>query len=138
MLAVMKKILYAIFKAYNVAKGRRYLTIKEINASTNEIYHFHLENGGIISLHCVETIFEMVYYSSWIRNELYRVYEVSGTCNEYVPELIANMLKEAFYTPNLLPVFVSAADQKKAAIQAYVSMIAKDLRDQHSSGLDKR
>lgn len=138
MLAVMKKILYALFKAYNVIKGRRYLTIKEINASTDEIYHFHLENGGIISLHCVETIFEMVYYSTWIRNELYRIYEVSGTCNEKVPELIRNTLEDTFYTPNLLPAIVSTAEQKKAAIQAYVSMIAKDLRDQHSSDLDKR
>ena len=128
--SVFKMVLASIARINNLLKGRRYLKIININDDPHEVYHFILHNGGKVSLYCTETVYEMVFDSAWVKNVKHRAYSVKGVCDECVPQELAARLTQGFYIGQLLPSYASSVDQKKAASQAFIAMIADQIKSQ--------
>lgn len=120
----------SLARSWNLLKGRRYLRIVRVNDDKEEVYRFILRNGGQIRLYCTETIYEMVFDSVWVKNDKHRAYFVHGVCDEEVPLELADRLKKGFYVGQLLPNALPSVEQKKAAIQAFIALIAEQLKSQ--------
>lgn len=119
-----------LFKGLNNLKGKRRLRVIGVNANPEEMYHFHVDNGGRITIYCTETIYEVVYDAWWARNEKHYSYKVYGVCDSLIPEEFANRISQGFHIGRLLAKWARPSDQKKAAIHAYVSMIVDEFARQ--------
>ena len=118
------RALRSFLRAWNVIKGRRALADLGKTKDPNEVYHFHLSNGGIISLHCEVHTYLMRYESSLVRNQTHRIYHVTAVVDGALPKELADKLARGLIIGDLLPSGSSVTDQKKAAIQAFVSLMS--------------
>lgn len=115
-----------IIRGLNLLKGERRLKIINVNSDPNEAYHVSTNNGGLVTIHCTETIYEIVYSSWWVKNKKHYSYTVYAVCNEMIPQEFGKLISKGFHIGRLLPHWANPIDQKKAAIHAFMSMIAEE------------
>jgi hypothetical protein len=129
----LKKLLERITRFCDHVRGARTTTIVAINNHPDEMYHAY-SGDQKISIYCVETIYEIRFEKWWVSTEHHYVYRVYGVCDVDIPSAFAEAIGKAFYIGMLLPKTASRADQKKAAIHAYVNMIAAEITLLHKKG----
>lgn len=124
----MRKMVGRIVGGIEKLKGKKSLAIREVNTNPNEVYHFHTTNNGRISIHCVETLYEITYEAWWARRKRILTYKVYGICDERIPNELKERLDHGLQIGSILPSVALRKDQKKAAIHAYVSLIVAEMK----------
>lgn len=117
-------------------KGSRQLRLVSQHHSPEEAYQIHANNGGVINLYCVESIYMLTYSSCWAKARQHRTYRVYGVCDEKIPKLLIDKLAAGISIGSILPDSATRVEQKQAIIQAAISMISKEIEDsyhQHSA-----
>lgn len=125
----MRKVVGRIVGGLERLKGKKNLRVLEVNTHPNEVYHFHTSNNGRISIHCVETLYEITYQAWWARRKPILTYKVYGICDERIPSELKERLDHGLQIGSILPPFALRKDQKKAAIHAYVSLIVNEFKE---------
>ena len=114
-------------KVYDHFRGERTLRIVAVNSSPHESYRVDTTNGGTVVIYCTETVYEVCFTAWWVRNRRFYSYMVYGVCDAKIPKEFADRIQSGFNIGRLLPRFAFRADQKKAAIHAYMSLIVNEL-----------
>jgi hypothetical protein len=131
MTSTLKELLERITRYLDHLRGARTSKVIAVNSHPDETYHA-LADGKKISFYCTETIYEIRFKKWWVPTERHYTYKVYGICDPAIsPEFVESVGKD-FYIGRLLPWTASRSDQKKAAIHAYVNLIAGKLNQQRS------
>jgi hypothetical protein len=116
-----------IFEQLNKLKGSRRLRILNIDSNENDAYHLHTDNGGVISIYCTETVYEIVFDNWWVSNKKHYSYRVYAICDDKIPTAFAKRLSTGLHIGRMLHKSIQPSLQKKAAIHAFMSMLVHDL-----------
>lgn len=108
-------------------KGDRRLRLISQHHSPEEAYTIHANNGGVIKLYCIESIYQLSYSRCWAKAKQHRTYRVYGVCDEKIPKLLIDKLAAGISIGNLLPESATRIEQKQAVIQASISMISSEI-----------
>lgn len=112
-------------------KGAKQMRLVSQHHSPEEAYSVHANNGGVINLYCIESIYLLTYSSFWAKSKVHRTYRVYGVCDEKIPKLLIDKLAAGISIGNLLPDSATRIEQKQAVIQAAISMISKEIEDSY-------
>lgn len=127
MLRIPKRLMARLIRIYDDFRGERNMRVLEVNASPHEVYRFTTVLGGEIVLYCTETVYEVQYRNWWARNHRHHIFNVYGVCGPQIPQELASRIGDGYRISRLLPRWAARADQKKAAIHMYISLIVNEL-----------
>lgn len=112
-----------LFNAYEMAKGPRTLQQLYTPQPHSDGYKVVFSDGSIISIFCHEVVYYVNYAAWWASGKRIYIYWVYCTFSHDVPKDLKERFSKEFRITNVLHLFATRAERKKAAIDAYVDLM---------------
>lgn len=119
---------------YENLKGQRTLHHVHTYRDASAFYEIQTNAEFTITIHCVEHVYECRYANAFFKPRQFSIFHVYSVCGAGTPPPLQLRLETELRISSIVSLYASREYKKKAAIQAYVDLVIRQMQTSEPAG----